>query len=72
MPANYADKLILVLLALNCVLPNVFSTHFRGGVITVRPSGTGVQGEVSPVQYEAIDGSVGLPEIFILMLYRKD
>jgi len=32
---------------MSCTLPNVFSSHFRGGVITVRPAGTGVQGEVS-------------------------
>jgi len=40
-------KQVFVLLTLNCALPNVLSSHFRGGVITVRPAGTGVQGEVS-------------------------
>jgi len=46
MLANY-DKMILVLLALNCVLPKVFSSHFRGAVVSVRPADSGVQREVS-------------------------
>ena len=37
------DKLILAVLALKGLLPVVLSSHFRGGVITVRPTGIKVQ-----------------------------